>query len=295
MKKNNGVSIITLVTTIVVLIILAGITIYYGDLENVEQTTDALAYDELINVSEAVSDRSLMNRLNSSLYVYVGTPITDTEPVEINGISYGSGWYMLESSMASELNLESVKKDYIVNYDTGEVVSLKPIYYENEEYYSSIDIKEAIGIGDTTVSADSYDQGKGVNKPLLVTGMVPVKLQDGNWVVTSATDPEWYDYSAEKSSWANVMLLDELVIQGYTNEQIREATLSELEGLTVTNSGSMYVWIPRYSSNAAGDIVFSNLLKDYNDAGFAVSSAFSVNGKQITGLWISKYDVEFWP
>ena len=87
------------------------------------------------------------------------------------------------------------------------------------------------------------------------------------------------------------ILNDEIVVDGYTNAQVREASLVSLEGREVIENGSMFVWIPRYSKDAAGNIVFSELYHDYTLEGYEVSPAFTQNG-QVTGIWISKYDAE---
>jgi len=68
------------------------------------------------------------------------------------------------------------------------------------------------------------------NMPKLSQGMVPVKWNGTNWVITTVQDTEWYDY--QNKQWANVML---------------QAELTYDENKNVTSSGSMYVWIPRYA------------------------------------------------
>lgn len=97
--------------------------------------------------------------------------------------------------------------------------------------------------------------------------------------------------------WANVMLMDEIEIAGMTNEDVRKASLSELEGKVVTNEGSMYVWIPRYSRGLVGSetkVVYSKLTDDYFEgAANDVSGAFEDNGIELTGIWVSKYDAGY--
>lgn len=293
MKKNNGISLITLIITVIVIIILASMTIYYGISSNVNKTSDTLSYSEIFEVSEATSQRSLMHRLNSIEYDLVGTPLTDEEPIIVNNQSYGKDWYKLEPISSKELSLENIKRSYIVNYLTGEVISLTPIYVDDEEYYSSNDIQNVVGGLNPTISSNMYDETKGVNRPIIVSGMVPVKNVDGAWIVCSSMDDAWYDYSADNRAWANVMLMDDLSVRGYSNADIRNVTLTELEGLEVVTSGSMFVWVPRYASNSANEVVFSNLLSDCTDPGFVVSSAFEYGSRSLTGIWVSKYDIEY--
>ena len=294
MKINSGVSLISLTITIVIIIILAGVTIYYGINKNIDTTSEVLNYTEVFDVSEAVSQRALMNRIDPDKYKLIGTPVTSTEKgyVEIDEHRYTDGWYSLTKAEANELNLEGIKGDYIVNYDTGEVVSKKPLYLDNKTLYVASEIKEVIGGGSSIVSPDMYDSLRGVNKPYMISGMIPVKNINGKWIVTNANDPNWYDYSAGKSAWANVMLLDEITISGYTNDEVRKASLSSLEGREVTNSGSMFVWIPRFTINSANKVTYSYLLTDYTD-GYTLPSVFTHGTTELTGIWISKYDAEY--
>ena len=68
MKKKEGISLISLVITIVVIIILVGMSIYNGISKNLDETGNTMNYNEIFEVSEAVSQRSLFNRLNPKTY-----------------------------------------------------------------------------------------------------------------------------------------------------------------------------------------------------------------------------------
>ncbi len=74
---------------------------------------------------------------------------------------------------------------------------------------------------DITCEVPARDSGfnisKGVNAPQLSEGMTPIKWVNGVETVTTADDPEWYDYT--NKLWANVKTAD----------------------------GSYWVWIPRYA------------------------------------------------
>ena len=291
MKKNNGISLLALVVTIVVMLILAGVSIYYGTRENINTAYTADMYTELLNVSEAAQQRFLTNRMDSTRYPYVGTPLTEADSRVVDNISYGDGWYLLTPEQALELNLENVENEYLINYLTGEVVSLKPIIHSGDEYYTLDALKPLIGGEETPVSDDLYDVSKGVNKPILLDGMVPVRNVNGKWLVTNETDERWYDYSAENKVWANVMLLDEITVNGYTNEEVRNASLAELDGREVITIGSMFVWLPRHTTNGTS-VVYSRLLQDYTKDVYTIGASFTENSREITGIWISKYDSE---
>lgn len=291
MKNNNGISLISLIITIVVLIIIAGITIYYGGMQNIEEATNVDAYTEALNISDAAVSRTFFNKTNPTKYPFEGTPLSAANSIEISGDVYADGWYLLTPEDAAKLGLENIKREYVINYLTGEVVSREPIYIDDEIFYALDDLKKEVGEDETVVSDEMYDPAKGVNKPKLIKGMIPVKNVNNRWIVTNSNDPNWYDYSSSKEIWANVMLNDEIIVEGFTNAQVREASLVSLEGRQVTQNGSMFVWLPRYSKDADGNIVFSELYHDYTGAGYSVEPAFTEGGN-ITGIWISKYDVD---
>lgn len=309
MKKASGISLISLIVTIVLIIILATIAIFSGLGENVDRTSETMDYNEIFEVSEAVAQRALLNRLNSEEYELVGEEgtFTVTHKEEKNNTivevkrEYKSsdGWRKLEEKHSKELNIDKVRREYLANYKTSEVVSFETIYYEGRPYHVATNLKDAIGGGSVVISANRYDEKKGVNKPFVVSGMIPVKWVGDSWVVTNVDDEEWYDYASTASNkgnvWANIMLMDEIEVYGMSNADVRKSSLSALEGKKVTKEGSMYVWIPRYSrgiKDGQTKIVYSKLTEDFFKNS-EVLEAFRENGVELTGIWVSKYDAGY--
>ena len=315
MKNNKGISLVTLIFTIIIIIIIASIVIYTGFSKNINKATFTKIYTEMQEITTAVQERQAANRINSSSYPYAGTKLTDETGVTINGIKYGEGYYMVTAEeVASGLGVENVTRDYIVNYDTAEVISKEPIYMDEKEMYTIEDLIENELNGELLTKNGEYDEIKGVNKPILTGGMIPVKYSGGNWVVTTEDDPNWYDYSADANQWANVMLLDDIELQGMTNEEVRNSNVEELQGKTVVNEGSMFVWIPRYTYKENGgnyEIVYSKLTNDYVADGYVKNPAFyfgeysgaetdvtpnsgyKAGGKELMGIWVSKYEAGY--
>ncbi|MBQ9314569.1 MAG: hypothetical protein IJ220_06235 [Clostridia bacterium] len=304
MKKNKGITIISLIITIIVIIILAFVTIFYGLQKNADKAMETKSVYEVYSVIDAVVNRALLNRLNPSYYTFVGK--SDFGSRSVDGEEYKSedGWYLVNTSDLKDLGLDNVKGEYLVNYSDGSIVSIDPIAYKGEVYYSLNDLKREMGGGATVLSQVEYDENKKVNKPVLSSGMVPVKISGGKWVVANTDDDDWYDYSKDQMAWANVMLKDELVVDGFNNEQVRNAALSEIVGKEVIKEGSAYVWIPRYTATSLGEteseIIFSNLTNDTTTANgktYILPEAFtySEGGERIDlpGIWVSKYEASF--
>ena len=309
MKNNNGITIITLIITIIVIIILASFTIYYGLTKNTGQAVETKTVYEVHEIIDAITNRSLLNSLNSAYYTLIGKTnypeIKITLNNELKTFRGADGWYLIdEESEFRELGLSNVTGKYLANYDEGTVISINGIVYKDVIYYSLNDLKKEMGGGTTVLSKVEYDSNKGVNKPVLSKGMVPVKLYGTDWVVTSSDDAEWYDYSKDQKAWANVMLMDELEVEGYDNATLKNTPLAELVGKKVEKEGSAYVWIPRYTSTSIGEtgskIIFSNLVNDTTSANgetYTCPPAFKfgegANTLELTGIWVSKYEAGF--
>lgn len=237
----------------------------------------------------------------------------------VNNKTYGSGYYYLEEDDLVQLGVKGTTRNFIVSYDTGEVIVTEP-YLVNQRfiYYKSALIAEETENAVTGLA--DYDATKGVNKPVLFRGMLPVKLNGSTWEVTSVDDPEWYDYAATSNGparMANVMLMDDVTLVDsmsgklISNEKVRGAELEDLVGCRVADEGSMFVWVPRYTyKEGTNEIVYSKLTNDYLLNGFIKSPAFyngeyrgatpeDVNGgymaggMELTGIWISKFEATY--
>lgn len=317
MRNKKGISLITLIITIVVLIILASISIFVGYEYNINKATFTKIYNEMKEVSSAIQERQVENRLDNTIYPLVGKELNEDDAIEINGVKYGTGYYLVTpKEMASSLGLSNVTREYIVNYSTGEVISKDVILLDNKPIYTLEElIKNQL---DTELLAQTgeYDEEKGVNKPIVVNGMIPVKYSDiyNAWVVTSEDDDGWYDYSATANQWANVMLMDDIELEGMTNDAVRKCRKESLVGKKVTKEGSSFVWIPRYTykeESSGVSVVYSKLTTDYTQDGYIKHPAFyfgeytgaetdttpntgyKTGGKELTGIWISKYEAGY--
>jgi type IV pilus assembly protein PilA len=136
------------------------------------------------------------------------------------------------------------------------------------------------------IAYSDFNVLKGVNKPKLATGMTPIKWNETEWVDTTESDLEWYDYSTKK--WANAK----------------------------TEDGSFWVWIPRYAYQIAdgyhtsetGTINIKFLIDKTNNTIDAVPiattplysgdsqtnyvshPAFKFGDNNVTGIWVAKFE-----
>ena len=148
-----------------------------------------------------------------------------------------------------------------------------------------------------------YIDGEVAEAPTVGEGMTPVKWNGSNWVKTTISDTEWYNYAQKK--WANVVLGD-ATFNGNTLDE--------------SKAYSMLVWIPRYAyqitsqyhqnGDGAGNInvVFIDTVNQNKDktktysetyqsyttgsgmSDYVVHPAFNYGGTKLAGIWVGKYE-----
>ena len=77
--------------------------------------------------------------------------------------------------------------------------------------------------------------------PSLSEGMTPVKWNGSNWVKTTSTDQDWYNYGNKE--WANIVLEPESGLDADGDQPL----FDENGILDESSNYSMLVWIPRYA------------------------------------------------
>lgn len=126
-ENNNGISMIALIVTIMVLIILSGIVIGVGG--NIfNETQNDTSMSELKIVKQAVLEKYAKYIIVNDQDILVGEPILKTEVESIIselGISLKSadGYYRLTPELLTQIGISNSKDTYIVNYITGEVIN----------------------------------------------------------------------------------------------------------------------------------------------------------------------------
>lgn len=322
-KNNKGISLMSLIITILVIIILAAIVIVGGYTDNVKEAQVAKMLNEFDEVINAVSQRGYEHQLDPDVYPYENSrAFSEADSITIDDVIYGDGYYLVTSKELEKLGVTGTTRDFVVNYSTGEVV-LKEVYYlDDKEVYTREDLLDIYTDNDL-VTKGEYDKEKGVNRPILLDGMLPVKYVGSTWVVTSVDDPEWYDYAIDSAGgpvrYANVMLMDDTTVRDssgafISNEKMRGMNLENLVGCEVEVEGSMFVWLPRFTYKEEGgtsSVVYSRLTADYTLDGYIKHPAFYygeytgaegvanensgyiAGGVEVTGIWISKYEAGY--
>lgn len=131
-NSANGITLIALVITIVVLIIIAGVSIT-GSLKGKDETEEAKLFSELNMVQHAILERYTKSQITNSTLPGTIMSMSDVQLIidDINSSTGGNiqlkgkeEYKKIEQSDLEKLGLKGKDKyTYIVNYNTGEVIN----------------------------------------------------------------------------------------------------------------------------------------------------------------------------
>ena len=173
-KKENGITLIALVTTIIVLLILAGVSIamltgqngILTQAQNAKEKTEIasekeaiqliminreMSNDEKYNIGEELRDRTLANGNNWKI-----VSVNDT------GIAYGDNCYFIGKGTNLE-NYGDTKHNWVIDYETGEVIELPEEGFVKLAYGENLAVTENIILNADPINmGDSDSWGEGV-------------------------------------------------------------------------------------------------------------------------------------
>ena len=166
-NKEKGITLIALIVTIVVLIILAGITIA-GGIQGIDKANDNKLISDLDKVHHAITERETKYKLTKDASLLVGTKVTVSSLTnvpssikwKINGFDSVNNpereYYRLNKSDLAKIGLTSdidQNASFIVNYYTGEVYNeVNKTTSGDQVLYVSSATEEVSKIGDEIIT-----------------------------------------------------------------------------------------------------------------------------------------------
>ena len=303
-KKEQAITLVALVVTIVVLLILAGITISY-----------LLGDNSIFNRANEAKFKARWSTYKEQADVYTTWKIASTMNTNVKGINAGDTLLELieieadvdikpedVNTQISEIvnNLEKQDERYAVVYH-GELCYVLDDRNKNGERDAKwcleigipvLELKRPSGIengkGDyeyvdgVYLNTPKLDIGFNKNYTRYVNENENGVMEPGNWIF-SKPDENWYSYS--KGKWANIV--------------------TENKGIEC-----YYTWIPRYcfklnSSSQRADVKLIDINNNYKDPyteevttweelqkqGYQVPEAFRFNEEELPGYWAMKYNL----
>ena len=316
---ESGVTLVALVITIIVLLILAGVSI-------------ALIIGDNGILNQAVNAADETNRANAQteLEMAVSAVVADWSGARyLEGNDQTLEEYMTKDRVEVNMNTDEYDlKEFSLNIKDGVTVG-----YKNKDYKFTVEITSSgnsakvtyTGVNDSeekeehedyvVVKDGTWDEEKKVNSPNLMPGMTAV-YWDEDGVEKELTDEssnsewyEWYDYNGQgdgQNKWANAITKDENGnTTGYWVWIPRYAYKIE-SGLFTSTAGTISVKFLKNTSDL--DENDTEISREYAYSGdamtdFVVHPAFRdgtsnnfMNGEwdeEVSGFWVAKYEAGY--
>ncbi len=274
-NKNKGITLVALVVTIVVLLILAGITINY-----------------------VISDNGIFAKAQEAKQRTEEAQIKEQIGMDLFALEASKG---VQDSAITQADIEGVLTKYgtINKNKDGTIKSLTPT---GKKYEIAL---EELWSG---TLVPSYNEDKKVNSPQILAGMTPIKFEmptdskKGEAVVTDANDDSWYEYGEtyETRKWANAktqdgsmwvwiprfaykitgQTIDVVFLIGNTDEYYKaDGTTGTAKRMKSANE------VPDTTTDYTVHPAFTN----------ETSIGYSNGGwdKELTGIWVAKFEAGF--
>lgn len=149
MKKEEGITLISLVITIIILLILAGVVTFSG-IQSITTTQKTAFISELELIQAKVNtiyEKRKLSEQEKEYYDALGQDINNVAQEKLDEIlkdKSTEGFRYFSTQDLKQLEIETTQ-EVIINFDTREVISLTGIQIENIRYYQLKDIPGYIG------------------------------------------------------------------------------------------------------------------------------------------------------
>ncbi len=133
-NKQNGITMVALVITVVILLILSSVGVNMG-LRGINSVKDSKLTSELEMVQHAVLEQYTKYKMTKDTVYLVGNKITNEEAkayaeelgatlVNIPDTYSNKDYYRLDKASLTSIGIKDATDEYIINYVTGEVMNI---------------------------------------------------------------------------------------------------------------------------------------------------------------------------
>ena len=230
MRKNNGITLISLVITIAVLIILASIATYSG--VNVIRQSKLNKFTSEMNIMQTEVN-SLYDKYSTGTEEEQNTILNYGEVLDSNaskvfttstsGITDSSGYRYYTQATLKELGIDGVEGEFYVNVPKRSVISCEGLEYEGITYYTPEQLPN--GVYNVEYEKVQVDEDGYFLKTNTINGELP---NENNPTIPEGFKP----VDTETSKWPRILTTKP------TQENLNNGLVIE------DKSGNQFVWIP---------------------------------------------------
>lgn len=148
-KEQKGITIVSLVITIVILIIITSVTVYTS-VSIIKQANLQTINTNMMLIQAKTKTIAEQAKFNKDTSNYKGTLISDISDnqkilklIDNGVIDDASKYYLLSNEDLQELGLQKIdiEDGYAVNYDTEEIIYVKGFENDGNTYYKLSELK----------------------------------------------------------------------------------------------------------------------------------------------------------
>lgn len=148
--SEKGITLLSLVITIIVLIIITGITIS-ASTDSIKSAKRTAFITELEMIQEKVNtiyEKRKLNEEDITYYNSLGQDISKVGASKLTQILKGTssdGYLYFSKEDLKKLDLDNISQDVIINFNTRDVISITGIEIDGNTYYKLLDIPNYAG------------------------------------------------------------------------------------------------------------------------------------------------------
>ena len=188
MKSNRGITLIAVIVTVIIMLILASVGIYVG-MDTVEHSrvVKFVSYMQIIQrrVDELASSNNYEERGTLASEQSNAQTVLNSAKAngEIQNTVIGEYKYFDSETLSSQLGIDNIEDNIIINFKTREVVSLNGIEYKGQVYYTQYllptgqQIINKVEDEDRTLSFDLVKNNNGLNQTIQIAN---ISIFNGN-------------------------------------------------------------------------------------------------------------------
>lgn len=117
LNKNNGITLVVLIITVIIMLIISGITITAG-IDYIDKSIQKKEQTEIMIIEQAVKERYVKYLTTKDEDILIGC---DEEKIALNDYTA-----TLTPQLLEQLNIKGAKKTYKVDYKAGKVIFVRP-------------------------------------------------------------------------------------------------------------------------------------------------------------------------
>lgn len=144
MKKNRGITLITLIITVVLLTIIGGVSAYYGI--NTYEESKVIRFETNMKILQKKVDLVLEEGKN---YMELGLSLTDEQRqtlsniisqdvnnyIETTDVASSKLRYFSSSEIQKDFDIDNINENVVINFENREVISLNGVSKNGTTHY----------------------------------------------------------------------------------------------------------------------------------------------------------------